>query len=69
VEVVLGGLGLDVFRLVREVEARRMDSLPLRLEHGRYGVLREPVDLEVRMQLAELLRDGHVALRMPEAYG
>ena len=52
VQVVLGRLALDVRRLVREQRARRMDALPFGLEHGRDRMLREPVDLEVRMELA-----------------
>jgi hypothetical protein len=43
-----------------------MDALPLALEHLCHRVLRQPVDLEVWHELAELLRDGDVALRVPE---
>ena len=55
VQVVLGRLALDVRRLVREQRARRVDPLPLGLEHGRDRMLREPVDLEVGMELPQLL--------------
>ena len=65
-QVVLGRLALDVRRLVREQRARRVDPLPLRLEHGRHRVLGEPVDLEVGVQLPQLLRDRDVAPRVPE---
>jgi hypothetical protein len=67
VQVVLGRLGLDVPGLVREVRARRVDPLTTRLEHRRDGVLREPVELEIRVQLHQLVGDRHVALGMPEA--
>ena len=43
-----------------------MDPLALGLEHRRHRMLREPVDLEVGMQLAQLLRDRDVAAGMPE---
>ena len=67
VQVVLGGLALDVARLVGEQRAGRMDPLAARLEHRGDGVLRQPVDLEVGMELAQLVRDRDVALRVPEA--
>ena len=54
-------------RLVREVRARRVDPLAARLEHRGDRVLREPVDLEVGMQLAQLVGDRDVALRVAEA--
>ncbi len=69
VEVVLGGLGLHVTRLVCQLRAQGMDALTLGLEHCGDRVLREPVDLEVRSELAELLGDSHVALRMPQSDG
>ena len=46
VQVVLGGLALDVLRLAREVAARRMNRLALAVEDTRHGMLREPIDLE-----------------------
>ena len=67
VQVVLGGLALDVGRLVRELRARRVDPLPLGLEHRRHRVLREPVDLEVGVERAQLLCDRDVAACVPEA--
>ena len=39
---------------------------PSALEHGGDRVLREPVDLEVGDELAQLVRDGDVALRVAE---
>ena len=62
VKVVLGGLGLDVGRLARQVLARRVDGLALSFEDSRDRVLGKPVDLDVRDELAQLLGDGHVAL-------
>src|SRR3989442_15290937 len=38
-------------------------------EHLRHGVLREPVDLQVRVKLAQLIGDRDVALRMAEPDG
>ena len=66
VQVVLGGLALDVARLVGEEGARRMDPLAARLEHGCDRMLREPVDLEVGMELAQLVGDRGVALGVAE---
>ena len=66
VQVVLGALALDVLRLVREQRARGMDPLPTRLEHGGDRVLREPVELEIGVELSELVRDRDVAPRMAE---
>ena len=43
--------------------ARRMDPLAARLEHAGDRVLGQPVDLEVRVQLAQLVGDRHVPLR------
>ena len=53
--------------LVREVRAARVDPLAARLEHRGDGVLREPVDLEVGVELAQLVGDRRVALRVAEA--
>ena len=44
-----------------------MDRLAARVQHARDGILREPVDLQIRMQRAQLARDGDVAQRVPEA--
>ncbi len=43
-----------------------MDALAARLEHRRHRMLREPVDLEIGMQLAQLVGDRRVALRVAE---
>ncbi len=66
VQVVLGGLALDMARLVRHEGARRVDPLAARFEHGCHGVLRDPVDLEVGMQLAQLVGDRRIALGVAE---
>ena len=47
--------------------ARGVDALALGLEHARDRVLREPVDVEVRVQPAQLLGDRDVAARVAEA--
>ncbi len=69
VQVVLGGLRLDVRGLVREVGARRVDPLPARAEHRGDRVLREPVDLQVRMQRPQLVGDREVAARVAQPDG
>ena len=66
VQVVLRRLALDVLRLVGEEGAGRVDPLAARLEHRRDRVLRQPVDLEVGMELAQLVRDRRVALCVAE---
>ena len=66
VEVVLRRLALDVVRLVREQRAGGVDPLSARLERRGDRMLREPVDLEVGVQPAQLVCDRHVALRMAE---
>jgi hypothetical protein len=43
-----------------------VDLLAGSLQHGGHRVLREPVDLQVGSQLAELRRDGEVAFRVAE---
>ena len=44
----------------------RVDPFALRFEHPRHWILREPVDLEVGIQLAQLSSDGNVALSMAQ---
>ena len=69
VEIVLARLQLDVPRLAGQPRAERMDALAVGLEQARHGVLRQPVDLQVGMQLAQFPRDGDVAAPVPEADG
>ena len=69
VQVVLGRLALDVTRFVGEERARRMDLLAASLEHRRHGMLGEPVDLEVGVEVAQLVGDRGVALRVAETDG
>ncbi len=69
VEVVLVGLGGDVAGLAGELGAQRMDALAACLEDGGHGVLRKPLDLELGTNGPQLVRDGHVALGVPEADG
>ena len=66
---MLGGLGRDVRRLGGQLGAHRVDPLAVRLEHAVTGMLGEPVDLEVGVQLAKLGGDRHVALGVPEPDG
>ena len=63
---MLGRLRLDVVRLVRELSAGRMHGLAGRVERRRHGVLREPFDLDVRVQPTQLAGDGDVAPRVAE---
>ena len=67
VQVVLGRLGLHVRGLVGQVPAGGVDALALGLEHAGDRVLGEPVDVEVRVQPAQLLGDRDVAPRVAEA--
>src|SRR5207244_8662582 len=64
VQIVFRALALDVPRLVREVRAGRVDVLAARLEHRGYGMLRQPLDLELRLELPKLVRNCDVPLRM-----
>ena len=66
VELVLARLGGDVARLVGEQRARRVDPLAAALEHARDRILGEPVDLELRLERAQLARDRDVAPGMAE---
>ena len=43
-----------------------MDAFAGIFQHGRHGMLRQPVDLEVRMQEPQLARDRQVAAGMTE---
>ena len=67
VQVVLGRLGLEVARLRGQVLAGGVNRLPLGLEHPRDRILREPVDLQVGHQRAQLASDSHVASRMTQS--
>jgi hypothetical protein len=55
-----------VLGLGRQLLAERMEALPTSLEHRCDRVLGKPVDLEVRVELAQLVGDGHVTLGMSE---
>ena len=66
VQVVLGRLRLDVLRLVGQMGAGGVDALALTLEHPGHRVLGEPVDLQVRLEPAELAGDRDVTLRVAE---
>ena len=51
----------DVRGLARQLRARRVDALAARLEHGCHRMLGQPVDLEVRVQPAQLVGDRDIA--------
>ena len=69
VQVMLVTLVGDVGRLAGQETRRGMDPLPSRVEHRGHRRLREPVDLQVGVQRAQLSGDGDVPLRMTEADG
>ena len=60
------GLQLDVARFAGQVRARGMNPLAMSLEHSSHRILRQPLDLEVRDEPAQLLGDGDVAPGMAE---
>jgi hypothetical protein len=66
VQVVLSRVVLHVGRLGGQPLRRRVDPLPRRPEHLGDRVLREPVDLQVRTQFAQLGGDGQVTPGVPE---
>jgi len=67
VQVVLGRFGRDVRGLRGELCAHGVDPLAVRLQDGGDRMLCEPVDLDVGAELAQLVRDGDVALGVAEA--
>ena len=66
VQVVPVGLRREVAGLRREPRARRVDGLARGLQDGRHRVLREPVDLDLGSQPAQLAGDREVAAGVPE---
>ena len=66
-QVVLGGFGFDVRRLVGQLRAGRVDALAFAGQDARHRVLRQPVDLEIRHERAQLAGDRHVPLGVAEA--
>ena len=69
VEIVLAALAVDVVGFAEEQLARRVHALAVGPEHLGHRVLRQPVDLEVGVQLAQLVGDGDVALGVAEPNG
>ena len=67
VQVVLGGFRLDVRRLVRQMRRRGMDVLAAPLQQLGERMLGQPVHLDVRTQLAQLVGDRDVAAGMAKA--
>ena len=66
IQLVLVGLGLDVGRFAGEQRAGGMDPLAARLEHLGDRVLGEPVDLEIGVEPAKLLRYRDIAAGVAE---
>ena len=66
VQLVLTGFELDVAGFACEPRAQGVDALAMRLQQPRDWVLRQPVHLQLRMQPAQLPRDGDVAAPMAE---
>ena len=69
VQIVLARFQLDMPRLAGQPRAQRMDALAAGFQQPRHRILRQPVDLQVGMQLAQFPRDGDVAPPMAEADG
>ena len=67
IELVLCGFRRDVAGFGGQLGAQRMDSLAVRLEDAGHRILGEPVDLDVRMELPQLGRDGRVAHGVSES--
>jgi hypothetical protein len=67
VQVVLGGLALDVGGLVGQVAAGGVDLFALGLQDPGDRVLDQPVDLQAGVQGAELAGDGQVAAGVAQA--
>jgi predicted transcriptional regulator len=65
-QVVLARLLLDVGAFVREEAACRMERLAVGREKPGHRVLRQPVDGEVGVQLAQFARDRQVAAGMAQ---
>src|SRR5262249_10914720 len=67
VQIVLAGLQLDVARLTGEPAAQGVDALMAGFEQVGDRFLRQPVDVEIGMQLAQLARNGDVAAPVTKA--
>ncbi len=67
VQVVPGRLGLDVPGLAGQLGARRVNALTARRQDFADRVLGEPVDFEAGMELAQLIGDRHIPLRVAQA--
>ena len=53
--------------LAGEPRAERMDALAAGIEQARHRILRQPVDLQVGVKLAQFAGDGDVAAAVAEA--
>src|SRR5882724_1804744 len=69
VQIMLAGLQLDVSRLAGKPRTERMDALTAGQEQARHGVLRQPINLQVRMQPSQLSGDSDISAPVPETDG
>ncbi len=69
VQVVLVGLVVDVGHLAGQPPGRRVHVLAGGLEHPRHRGLGQPVDLQVLVADAQLVRDRHVPSGVAQADG
>ena len=67
VQFMLAAFELDMPRLAGKPRAERMNVLVAGLEQTRDRILRQPVHSQIRMEPAQLARDGDVATAMAEA--
>jgi hypothetical protein len=67
-KVVLRTLALEVRGFAYEMPDRRVDGLPALVQHLRYWILSEPVNLDLGLFLAELVRDRDISERVTKPY-
>jgi len=66
VQVVFGAFALQVLRFAGQERRRRMDALAAPGQQFGHRMLGQPVHLQVRVQLAQLVGDGQVPPRVPQ---
>ena len=66
VQVVLGGLALDMPRFAYQQRAGRVDALAAGLQHSGHRMLRQPIDFQIGTEPAQFTGNGCVAVRMPQ---
>ena len=67
VQIMLCGFAFDVAGFVRQESAGWMDMFASRLQDRGNRVLGEPIDLKIRMELAQLVGDRHVTLGVAQS--